>query len=169
MKSKGGKSGWNPAPKRSEDDEEDEENEVEESEEDLKPMVKRKQTEKEEVKVLKNVIHDTNEDIEFFKKELENLAEETKEVSLSATWIKKIWLAFETRHSSLHAVVASLAAHINLVEKEEKETKSEALYLRKNLKDKIDLFEKQVTKKDMKSLKLQQAKNKLVQKVSEFE
>lgn len=50
--------------------------------------------------------------------------------------------------------MASLATHINLIEKEDKDTRLDSAYLKKSTKEKQDTLDRLVNKKDIKPLKL---------------
>jgi len=54
-----------------------------------------------------------------------------------------------------------LTASLSLLEKEEKEAKTESMYLKKACKDRTELLFKMQNKKDQKPLKLLQNKRKL--------
>lgn len=101
---------------------------------------------------MKQLIKDKKDDINSYHLELNKIKEDTKDASNVQEWMTKLRSAFEKRHEALHTIVASLATHINLTEKESKETKTDSLYLKKSVKDKKEAFDWLVTKKDIKPL-----------------
>ena len=83
--------------------------------------------------------------------------------------VKRVKQAYEMRYNALHKVVYSIANHINQITKETKINQQKGREVERKVKAKKEKVAKIKDNRDMKSLKLQQARKKLKVKISEFE